>query len=71
MSRQAVEPEYILKESVKTHLTEKQLACLSQTLFDLEVDSAVLHKELCDLATMSGRIGDSIRKVRQQLQEDT
>ncbi len=67
MSQSAkVEPEYTL-ESVKTHLTEKQLVCLNQTLLDLEVVSKVLSKELESLAITSGNIASRLRESRQSV----
>ena len=63
------QPEFILAESEKMHLSENQLASLIQGLLDLEVDSVVLRKELMDLVGLSGRIVDSCRVQRLSLQE--
>ncbi len=63
------QPEYILEESEKTRLTEKQLACLIQELQDLEVDSVVLRKELTRLEGLSSRTANSLRELVQLLLE--
>ncbi len=65
----STEPEFTLEESERIPLMEKQLAYLSQTLLDLEVDSVVLYKELTKLEGMSGRITDSLRELRLSVQE--
>ncbi len=62
-------PEFILEESEKTALTEKQLANLIQGLKELEVDSLVLQRELIKLVNFSGRIDVSFRDLRLSLQE--
>ncbi len=65
----SVVPEYIVAESVKTPLTEKQLVYLIQGLIDQEVDSVVLSKQLTHLADMSSRIAIAIRDLRQQVED--
>ncbi len=70
MNQSQTVPEYSVEESEKTHLTVKQLVCISQMLLDQEVDSRVLQKELESLVDLSGRISVSLRKVRSLLQED-
>ncbi len=71
MSRQVAEPEYIVQESEKTHLTENQLACISQRLLDLELSMVLLSRQHTSLGSTFIRIGDSLRRVRRQLEEDT
>ncbi len=56
-------PEYSLEESEKTLLTVKQLDNFVQLLRDMEVDSAVLYRELTKLEGFSGRIADDIRAL--------
>jgi len=63
MSRQVPEPEFILAEPEKIPLTGKQLDNFVQMLQDMEVDSAVLFRELTKLEGFSGRIADDIRAL--------
>ncbi len=69
MSQYPTTPEFILEESEKTHLTERQQACLSQILLDLEVDLRAYTKELSTLVTFLGRIQNSVRELRLSLLE--
>ncbi len=69
MSQSSTEPEFILEESEKTLLTERQLDNLIRNLRDMEVDSVVLHKELTKLEGFSGRIADDIRALVLLLQD--
>ena len=69
MSQSSTEPEYSVEVSEKMHLTEKQLASLSQMLCDLEVDIQVLYKELTKLEGFSGRIADDIKVLALWAQE--
>ncbi len=55
-------PEFTV-ESEKIPLTEKQLDNFVQMLRDLEVDSAVIYRELTKLEGFSGRIADDIRAL--------
>ncbi len=63
MSLSSTEPEYIVQESAKILLTEKQLDNFAQVLKDLEVDSAVLYREFTKLEGFSGRIAADIREL--------
>ncbi len=69
MNQRDMVPEYILADMERTVLTGNQLACLNQSLLDLEVDSVVLCRELTRLVNISEEIRGTSRKCRQQLQE--
>ncbi len=69
MNPYSVEPEFTLVESEKIHLTGKLLASFVQELLELEVDTAVLYKELTRLEGTSGRIRDSLHVLRQSVLE--
>ncbi len=67
MNQYKVEPEFILAQSEKIHLTENQLECIVQNLISVEVDLVVLSRELFPLEGMLGRITGSIRELRLSL----
>ncbi len=69
MNQSNMEPEFILAQSEKMHLTEKQLECIVQNLLTVEVDLVVLSKQALPLADMLGRITGSIRALRLSLLE--
>jgi len=56
-------------EAIKSHSKPTSLGSINQIFLDMEVDLAVLSRELSELADMSGRIGDSCRDLRLLLQE--
>ena len=70
MNHFKMEPEYILAESEKIHLTANQLVNLNQRLLDMEVDLVVLLKEHSKLDAMSTRIVTHLREVRSSLELD-
>ncbi len=57
------QPEYTLADSEKIHHMVNQQDNFDQVLKDLEVDSAVLYRELTKLEGFSGRIAEDIRAL--------
>jgi len=61
--------EYILEESEKMLLTEKQLDCIIQSLITVEVDLVVYSKQELELHHMLQRITNSLRELRLSVSE--
>ncbi len=62
-------PEYILEESEKTHLTEKQPGCLIRDYQAVQADLALLYQELNISVDILGRIRDSVRVLELSVSE--
>ncbi len=65
----AMEPEYILEDSVETTHMVKQLLFIGRVLLALEVDLVVLSRQRKLQPDMLDRITSSVRELRQLVQE--
>ncbi len=57
----------VTSQKISPHLALSETTI--QDLLALEVDTQVLYQELTKLADLSGRIGDSFRRLRLSAQE--
>ncbi len=65
----AMEPEYILADSVETTRMAKQLLYIGRTLLDLEVDMVVSLKQRNMSTDMLERIINSLHELRLSVPE--
>ncbi len=69
MNQYKTEPEYILEQSEKMHLTEKQPGYLIRDYQEIKAELALLSQELNMSVDILGRIRDSVRVLELSVQE--